>query len=154
MLTVKWCRRGGEVDSNTLRILVATDCHLGYMERDEIRRFDSFQAFEEICALADQNKVCKSHISIDITCFPQLWWAHLLFNLWECIAGRSYSSWRWSIPWEQAVALNPGKNNWDSTALLPKWSTNKVPGCQWSDSQLPKQVSYFGDQSTLKATTP
>ncbi|EES11507.1 hypothetical protein BDA96_06G253700 [Sorghum bicolor] len=49
--------RGGEVDSNTLRILVATDCHLGYMERDEIRRFDSFQAFEEICALADQNKV-------------------------------------------------------------------------------------------------
>ena len=32
------------------------------MEKDEIRRFDSFQAFEEICALADQNKVCESHI--------------------------------------------------------------------------------------------
>nr|APZ84330.1 double strand break repair nuclease MRE11A [Zea mays subsp. huehuetenangensis] len=48
---------GGEGDVNTLRILVATDCHLGYMEKDEIRRFDSFQAFEEICALADKNKV-------------------------------------------------------------------------------------------------
>lgn len=65
----------------------------------------------------------------------------------DCIAGRFYSSWRWSISWEQAVALNPGKNDWDSTALLPKWSTNKVPGCQWSDSQLPKQVSL----NTLEA---
>ncbi|CAK7327537.1 unnamed protein product [Dovyalis caffra] len=43
--------------TNTLRILVATDCHLGYMEKDEIRRHDSFQAFEEICSIADQKKV-------------------------------------------------------------------------------------------------
>ncbi|PON55870.1 DNA double-strand break repair protein Mre, partial [Parasponia andersonii] len=43
--------------SNTLRILVATDCHLGYMEKDEIRRHDSFQAFEEICSIAVQKKV-------------------------------------------------------------------------------------------------
>ncbi|GJN26300.1 hypothetical protein PR202_gb14222 [Eleusine coracana subsp. coracana] len=49
--------RESEGESNTLRVLVATDCHLGYMEKDEIRRFDSFQAFEEICSLADQNKV-------------------------------------------------------------------------------------------------
>ncbi|CAN6229719.1 unnamed protein product [Urochloa humidicola] len=48
---------GGGGDINTLRILVATDCHLGSMEKDEIRRFDSFQAFEEICSLADQSKV-------------------------------------------------------------------------------------------------
>ncbi|CAO2036664.1 unnamed protein product [Urochloa humidicola] len=48
---------GGGGDINTLRILVATDCHLGSMEKDEIRRFDSFRAFEEICSLADQNKV-------------------------------------------------------------------------------------------------
>jgi double-strand break repair protein MRE11 len=47
----------GGGDINMLRVLVATDCHLGYMEKDEIRRFDSFQAFEEICSLADQNKV-------------------------------------------------------------------------------------------------
>ncbi|XP_031500754.1 double-strand break repair protein MRE11 isoform X2 [Nymphaea colorata] len=42
---------------NTLRILVATDCHLGYMEKDEIRRLDSFQAFEEICLIAGQQQV-------------------------------------------------------------------------------------------------
>lgn len=40
-----------------LRILVATDCHLGYMEKDEIRRHDSFQAFEEICSIAEQKQV-------------------------------------------------------------------------------------------------
>ncbi|KAJ4726225.1 Double-strand break repair protein [Melia azedarach] len=43
--------------ANTLRILVATDCHLGYMEKDEIRRHDSFQAFEEICSIAEQKEV-------------------------------------------------------------------------------------------------
>ncbi|KAG9159094.1 hypothetical protein Leryth_017551 [Lithospermum erythrorhizon] len=43
--------------SNTLRILVATDCHLGYMEKDEIRRNDSFRAFEEICSIAEQKQV-------------------------------------------------------------------------------------------------
>lgn len=43
--------------SNTLRILVATDCHLGYMEKDEIRRHDSFQAFEEVCSIAEQKEV-------------------------------------------------------------------------------------------------
>lgn len=42
---------------NTLRVLIATDCHLGYMEKDEIRRFDSFQAFEEICSIAEQREV-------------------------------------------------------------------------------------------------
>lgn len=43
--------------SNTLRILIATDCHLGYMEKDEIRRHDSFQSFEEICSIAEQKQV-------------------------------------------------------------------------------------------------
>ncbi|XP_077254044.1 double-strand break repair protein MRE11-like [Tasmannia lanceolata] len=46
-----------EDSSHTLRVLVATDCHLGYMEKDEIRRFDSFQAFEEICSIAEQKQV-------------------------------------------------------------------------------------------------
>ncbi|XP_073100459.1 double-strand break repair protein MRE11 isoform X3 [Elaeis guineensis] len=46
-----------EDTSSTLRVLIATDCHLGYMEKDEIRRFDSFQAFEEICSIAEQKQV-------------------------------------------------------------------------------------------------
>jgi hypothetical protein len=36
-------------DDNTLRVLVATDSHLGFMEKDPIRRNDSFDAFEEVC---------------------------------------------------------------------------------------------------------
>ncbi|KAI3804796.1 hypothetical protein L1987_26607 [Smallanthus sonchifolius] len=46
-----------EDNSKTVRVLVATDCHLGYMEKDEVRRHDSFQAFEEICSLAEQKNV-------------------------------------------------------------------------------------------------
>ncbi|KAK3122851.1 hypothetical protein QOZ80_8AG0619250 [Eleusine coracana subsp. coracana] len=46
-----------EEGSSTLRILVATDCHLGYLEKDEERRLDSFDTFEEICTLAVKNKV-------------------------------------------------------------------------------------------------
>lgn len=46
-----------EENSDVLRVLVATDCHLGYMEKDEIRRHDSFQSFEEICSIAEQKKV-------------------------------------------------------------------------------------------------
>jgi hypothetical protein len=37
--------------------LVATDCHLGYLEKDEVRRNDSFNAFDEICSIASQRQV-------------------------------------------------------------------------------------------------
>ncbi|KAG2577109.1 hypothetical protein PVAP13_6NG081100 [Panicum virgatum] len=46
-----------EGGSSTLRVLVATDCHLGYLDKDEERRFDSFDTFEEICSLAEKHKV-------------------------------------------------------------------------------------------------
>ncbi|KAJ2357522.1 meiotic recombination [Coemansia sp. RSA 2618] len=39
-------------DDDTLSILVATDNHLGYMERDPVRGQDSFAAFAEILQLA------------------------------------------------------------------------------------------------------
>jgi double-strand break repair protein MRE11 len=48
-----WCSD----DVNTFKILVATDCHLGYMEKDEVRRDDSFVAFEEIFEQAKQHRV-------------------------------------------------------------------------------------------------
>jgi len=41
---------------HTLRILVATDNHLGYLERDAIRGLDSFAAFEEVLYLAKKYK--------------------------------------------------------------------------------------------------
>nr|XP_016467934.1 PREDICTED: double-strand break repair protein MRE11-like isoform X4 [Nicotiana tabacum] len=46
-----------EEEIDTVKILVATDCHLGYMEKDEVRRHDSFQAFEEICSIAEKKQV-------------------------------------------------------------------------------------------------
>ncbi|KAJ1938682.1 meiotic recombination, partial [Linderina macrospora] len=44
-------------DADTFSILVATDNHLGYMERDPIRGQDSFLAFEEILQLAQSRSV-------------------------------------------------------------------------------------------------
>ncbi|CAH9099414.1 unnamed protein product [Cuscuta europaea] len=46
-----------EEEKDTLKILVATDCHLGYLEKDEIRRHDSFKSFDEICSIAEKNQV-------------------------------------------------------------------------------------------------
>lgn len=42
---------------DTLRVLVATDTHLGYMEKDEVRGLDSFNAFDEVCAIAAEKEV-------------------------------------------------------------------------------------------------
>lgn len=46
-----------QVDADTLRVLVATDTHLGFMEKDEIRGNDSFDAFNEICSIAIEQQV-------------------------------------------------------------------------------------------------
>ena len=45
------------MDDDILRILVATDNHLGFMERDPIRGEDSFSAFEEILSTSKDKKV-------------------------------------------------------------------------------------------------
>lgn len=51
-------KTAGEAEgSSTLRILVATDCHLGYLEKEELRRSDSFDTFEEIFSLAEKHNV-------------------------------------------------------------------------------------------------
>ncbi|EGD77873.1 hypothetical protein PTSG_09507 [Salpingoeca rosetta] len=40
--------------ANMMRILLATDCHLGYLERDPIRGQDSMRTFEEILQIANR----------------------------------------------------------------------------------------------------
>ena len=45
------------VDHDTIRIMVSTDNHLGYAERDPIRGLDSFAAFEEVLLLSKKHKV-------------------------------------------------------------------------------------------------
>lgn len=47
---------------NTIRILIATDNHLGYAEKDPVRGEDSLRAFEEILGLAQTEKVGKAVI--------------------------------------------------------------------------------------------
>ena len=46
-----------QVDDDTLRIMVSTDNHLGYCERDPIRGMDSFAALEEVLYLAKHYQV-------------------------------------------------------------------------------------------------
>ncbi|KAF8982382.1 Metallo-dependent phosphatase-like protein [Cyathus striatus] len=45
------------VPEDTIRILLATDNHIGYMERDPIRGQDSINTFKEILELAVKNEV-------------------------------------------------------------------------------------------------
>ena len=52
-----------EVDDETLRIMVSTDNHLGYAEKDPIRGMDSFAAFEEVLYLAKRHKVRAMHVA-------------------------------------------------------------------------------------------
>ena len=47
----------GSPDEDTLRILVSTDNHLGYLERDPVRALDSFAALEEVLYLAKKYDV-------------------------------------------------------------------------------------------------
>lgn len=46
---------------DVLKILVATDNHVGHLERDDVRRDDSFIAFEEICRIAAEREVGSLH---------------------------------------------------------------------------------------------
>ena len=53
-------------DESTLRILLSTDNHLGYMEKDPIRGNDSFAALEEVLSLARLHKVDLVLLSGDL----------------------------------------------------------------------------------------
>ena len=44
-------------NTNEFKILIATDNHLGYMEKDSIRGEDSINTFEEIILIAKKQKV-------------------------------------------------------------------------------------------------
>lgn len=44
-------------DEDTFKILVATDIHLGFMEKDAVRGNDTFVTLDEILRLALENEV-------------------------------------------------------------------------------------------------
>lgn len=55
-----------DVDEDTLRIMLSTDNHLGYMERDPVRGLDSFAAFEEMLYLAKKHNCDKVLLGGDL----------------------------------------------------------------------------------------
>ncbi|XP_071806352.1 double-strand break repair protein MRE11-like isoform X2 [Asterias amurensis] len=50
-------RNDDEDKENTIKILIATDCHIGYAEKDGVRHSDSLNTFEEILQHAQKQKV-------------------------------------------------------------------------------------------------
>lgn len=54
------CSRPDLDGEDAFKVLVTSDNHLGYMERDPIRGDDSFRIFEEILGIASDKKVCFS----------------------------------------------------------------------------------------------
>lgn len=48
-------------DEDTFKILIATDIHLGYLEKDAVRGNDTFVTFDEIMKCAKQNDVRNAH---------------------------------------------------------------------------------------------
>ena len=55
------CTTVDDDEADVLRILVASDMHLGYAERDPVRGDDSFQTFAEVFKLANENRVGAYH---------------------------------------------------------------------------------------------
>jgi hypothetical protein len=58
--------------ADTIRILVATDSHVGYEERDPIRKDDSWRSFDEIMKLAKTEDVSllHEHIIVELSNNP------------------------------------------------------------------------------------
>lgn len=51
-------------DEDTFKILVATDIHLGFMEKDAVRGNDTFVTLDEILRLALENEVSLGYICV------------------------------------------------------------------------------------------
>ncbi len=45
------------LDEDTIKCLIMTDNHVGFLERDPVRADDSFRAFEEMLQLARKEEV-------------------------------------------------------------------------------------------------
>lgn len=53
-----WCL--SRDDEHTFKILIATDIHLGYLEKDAIRGNDTYNTLDEILKCAKTNQVRAS----------------------------------------------------------------------------------------------
>ena len=58
---------------NTIRILLATDNHIGYLERDPIRGQDSINTFKEILQLAVKHNVSSASLGRVVFTVRYVW---------------------------------------------------------------------------------
>lgn len=58
--------RSASEQEDTIRILLATDNHVGYLERDPVRGDDAVRTFEEIVLLAKEHDVDAMVLSGDL----------------------------------------------------------------------------------------
>lgn len=47
-------------DESTIKILIASDSHIGYAERDPVRGDDSHRSFQEVMEIAKEQDVTSS----------------------------------------------------------------------------------------------
>lgn len=117
LFRVTFCRD----DEDTFKILIATDVHLGYLEKDAIRGSDSFNTLDEIL------KYAKSYQVYTGCLYQSMFWRYLIyiFTFWIVFwfICRSISfcwvvicSMRISHP---VAAFTPASQSLDSTA----WET-------------------------------
>ncbi len=64
--------------TDTIKILLATDIHLGYLEKDALRGDDSVNTFEEILKYAKDRKVRAVRIA---RCWKKLKCLHISFKV-------------------------------------------------------------------------
>jgi hypothetical protein len=61
--------------ADTIRILIATDSHVGYAERDPVRKDDSWTSFDEVMQLAKTQDVCvpSVHLAVHANYIRLIW---------------------------------------------------------------------------------
>ena len=75
-MSQKWISREScfEDRHNLCTFTLATDCHLGYSEKDQVRGNDSLSTFEEILQIAKDKKVGTYN-----NCFP---WLYIISDIY------------------------------------------------------------------------
>ena len=60
------CQSNTSTAADSIRILIATDSHVGYNERDSIRGDDSWKTFHEVMCLAKDQDVSARAVGLAI----------------------------------------------------------------------------------------
>jgi len=70
-------------ENDAIRIMVATDSHVGYMERDPIRKDDSWRSFDEMMTIAKKRDVDMVLLAGDLFHDNSKSNASIIFSIFE-----------------------------------------------------------------------